>query len=83
VTPSVLPEGKVGQAYSQPVTASGGTPPYQWSVASGQLPSGLTLDPTGQISGTPATPESAKFSLQVTDVAAAKSLPVEFSLVIT
>jgi hypothetical protein len=35
------------------MTASGGTAPYTWSLQSGTLPSGVTLDPSGQLSGTP------------------------------
>jgi large repetitive protein len=47
------------------VTASEGTPGYQYSVTSGSLPAGLTLDPaTGAISGTPAV--AAKGSSLVT-----------------
>ena len=35
------------------VTANGGTPPYQWSVASGTVPPGLVLSNAGILSGTP------------------------------
>lgn len=41
-TPS-LPNGTVGSAYSQSLAASGGVPPYTWSVSSGALPGGLSL----------------------------------------
>jgi hypothetical protein len=53
ITAASLPNGLVGNVYpSQTLTATGGTPPYTWSLASGSLPAGLTLSPAGVISGT-------------------------------
>jgi hypothetical protein len=52
-TPS-MPAGDVGIAYSESIAAVSGTPPYSFSIASGSLPSGLSLDgSTGAVSGTP------------------------------
>ena len=70
VTPSVLPGGTVATPYSTSVQATGGVQPYSWSVASGQLPAGLSLNPgSGEITGTPilvsGTPVS--FTLAVKD----------------
>ena len=68
VTTSTLPNGTVSVAYSQTLTATGGTTPYTWSIASGTLPTGLSLSSSGVISGTPTTaggPTSITF--QVTD----------------
>ncbi len=63
-----LPDAPIGQAYAQQLAATGGTTPYTWSVASGTLPAGLTLDPTtGIISGTPTGVGSADFTVEVTD----------------
>ena len=54
ITTNSLPNGEVGVAYSQSLTASGGTQPFVWSVQSGTLPSGLSLNATsGSITGTP------------------------------
>ncbi len=68
---STLPTGQVGVPYSATVTATGGVAPYNWSVSSGTLPSGLTLtsnpDGTGLISGTPTTLGTSTFTLQVLD----------------
>jgi len=69
-TASPLPQGMAGAAYSQTLAASGGTPPYTWSVASGTLPAGLALSAAGAISGTPLLPGASTFSVTVTDSAA-------------
>lgn len=49
----ILETPAVGSAYSQQLTAVGGTPPYTWSLYEGQLPNGLTLSASGMITGTP------------------------------
>jgi hypothetical protein len=55
-----LPSGQLGIAYSATLTATGGTPPYGWTLTSGTLPAGLTLNAsTGVISGTPTAIASA------------------------
>lgn len=55
ITTSSLPAASVGVSYQQPLTATGGTSPYNWEITSGTLPAGLLLNPLGQISGTPTT----------------------------
>jgi Putative Ig domain len=71
ITTSSLPAGKVGVAYAATLAATGGTAPYAWSVASGALPTGLSLSTTtGVISGTPtAAATNASVSFRVTDSA--------------
>ena len=49
-----LPDGLVGQSYSQTLAITGGTAPYTWSLVTGTLPPGLSLaGPSGIISGIP------------------------------
>jgi hypothetical protein len=51
---AVLPSATVGSIYNASVNVSGGTSPYVFSLASGQLPAGVLLAPTaGTIAGTP------------------------------
>jgi uncharacterized repeat protein (TIGR03803 family) len=70
ITSTTLPADRVGIAYSQTLTASGGTPPYTWSLSgTSVLPTGLSLSPQGVISGTPTTAGTTNFTLQVTDSA--------------
>ena len=72
VDSSALPGATTGTAYSQPLTAVGGTAPYHWSLVPGQgaLPNGLSLDPaTGAVKGTPATAGTFGIAVQVTDSA--------------
>ncbi|HXR32393.1 MAG TPA: putative Ig domain-containing protein [Verrucomicrobiae bacterium] len=57
ITTSSLPAGQVGVAYTAMLAATGGTPPYTWSLTSGTLPANLLLiTSTGAISGMPAAP---------------------------
>ena len=68
ITTTSPPDGTVGEAYSTNVEATGGTLPYSWSILSGELPSGLTLNSsTGEISGTPDTEETQTLTVRVTD----------------
>lgn len=53
------------------MAASGGAKPLQWSVTSGQLPAGLTLDSnSGQITGVPTATGQSSVTIQVTDASA-------------
>lgn len=68
---SILPVGSVGAPYYQSLPATGGIPPYVWSVASGALPDGLSLSADGVIAGTPSAQTIATFTVQLTDNASA------------
>ena len=64
-----LPNGVVKVAYNVTLCASGGTPPYSWSLASGSLPAGLLLSTSGAISGAPTTAGTSSFTVMVKDSA--------------
>ena len=67
-TSSPLPAATNGTAYSQSLQANGGTTPYTWSITSGSLPAGVTLNPsTGVLSGTPTASGGFTFAATVTD----------------
>jgi hypothetical protein len=68
------PVGAVGQAYSAALVALGGAQPYAWTITSGTLPTGLTLDSGNSlISGTPTDPGAFTYVLQVADKASSNS----------
>ena len=70
ITTTSLPSGTLNYQYSVSLGASGGVPPYTWSVTSGNLPPGLNLvgvPPNWVISGTPTTVGTYPFTLQVAD----------------
>ena len=68
VVTASLPGGSIGVPYSTTLVASGGVTPYSWSLASGTLPAGLTLNSSsGVISGTPTAAGSSTFTVQVLD----------------
>jgi len=72
VTTASLPASTQNIAYSATLSATAGTTPYTWSIASGTLPTGLTLAPsTGVISGTPTVVGTSNFTVQVTDATTA------------
>lgn len=67
LSPATLPSGTEGMLYSQAITAVGGTAPYTFSITSGALPPGLSLSPTGVLSGTPTTSGVSAFTMRATD----------------
>jgi hypothetical protein len=70
ISSAALHDGEVGVAYGQvSLSASGGIPPYYWTVSQGTLPGGMTLDPGGTVSGTPSSAGAANFTVQVADSA--------------
>jgi hypothetical protein len=74
ISTSSLPNGQVGGSYASSVVASGGTPPYHWSVPTGSLPTGLSLSAlSGVISGQPTASGSFNFVIGVQDAAASKA----------
>ena len=92
ITTDTLPDGKVGEAYSQTLTATG-TAPITWSIDGG-LPAGLSLnEDTGEISGTPTADGTAKFTVKATNSAGsntkelsimiAKAAPAEYTITVT
>ncbi|NVN97957.1 MAG: DUF11 domain-containing protein, partial [Geobacteraceae bacterium] len=63
-----LPNGTRNVAYSQTLAKSGGLSPYQWSISSGALPTGLSIaKTTGIISGTPTVSGSYNFTVKLLD----------------
>jgi len=57
----------VGVEFHALLIAKGGVPPYVWSVASGDLPEGITLSPEGLLAGRPAKPGTFTVTLRVED----------------
>jgi hypothetical protein len=68
LAPAGLPDGVLGLPYRQTVTASGGMPPYTFTLSSGSLPAGLSLGSDGTLQGTPARAGSFAFTVTATDV---------------
>jgi hypothetical protein len=67
VSPTSLPDGTLSVAYSQAITASGGTAPYTYAITAGALPTGLSLSSGGSLSGTPGVAGTFNFTVTATD----------------
>ncbi len=68
ITTQQIPLGFQGEPYQAQFQATGGTGSYTWSIASGNLPAGLTLNAaSGLLSGTPAAAGTFPFEVRVTD----------------
>ena len=67
VTTFSLPNGTNDVVFSQQLNASGGKPPYTWTLIAGGLPKGLTLGTSGLISGAPTTNGTFNFTVKLTD----------------
>ena len=92
ITTDRLPDGKVGKAYSQTLIATG-TVPITWSIDSGNLPAGLSLNKdSGEISGTPTADGTAKFTVKAENsvgsdtkelsITITKDAPTEFTITV-
>ncbi|MBA4312779.1 MAG: hypothetical protein C0417_09135 [Chlorobiaceae bacterium] len=67
LSPTTLPDGSLGNLYSQTIIASGGATPYSYSISSGTLPGGISLSSGGILSGTPITSGSYNFAITAAD----------------
>lgn len=66
ITTTTLPAGEVGALYSATLEGVAGTP--SWSIVSGALPNGLSLNSSsGEISGTPSVASNFLFRVRLTD----------------
>lgn len=65
---AILADGTPGTAYSHQFTASGASGGYIFTVGTGSLPPGLTLDIDGRLHGTPTTPGTFPFQICVTPI---------------
>lgn len=73
ITQTPLPAGATGNAYTTTIVATGDAP-LTWSIASGTLCAGLTLDAAaGTIAGTPSTVQTCAFTVQAANVAGTDS----------
>ena len=64
---STYPDGTIGSGYAVTLSATDGSAPYTWSLASGSLPAGLALDASaGTIAGTPTTAGTSSFTVRAT-----------------
>jgi hypothetical protein len=67
ITTAALPSGIENVPYqSQQLGASGGEGQIEWTLASGSLPSGITLSPSGELTGTPDQAGTSSFVVRVT-----------------
>jgi Putative Ig domain len=82
LTSCALSSGRVTVWYGAALQAGGGSGVFQWSIASGHLPDGVSLDPsTGAIAGTPTSTGSYSFTAAAADAAdASNSATAAFSI---
>lgn len=66
-TSGTLPAATIEGSYTTTLVASGGVPPYNWSLLSGTLPPGLGISTAGVISGVPTVTGNFVFTIQVQD----------------
>ncbi len=67
ITSGSLPQGQQGATYGEVFTATGGTPPYSWSISAGAAPAGITMASTGDLAGIPTALGAFNFTVTVTD----------------
>lgn len=67
VFPPTLADGIIGEPYSELISVLGGAMPYTFSVTQGGLPTGMSLNVDGTLTGTPAATGVFNFVVTVTD----------------
>jgi large repetitive protein len=68
ITTTTLPNGTVGANYNQTVAFTGGHGPFTWSISSGTLPTGFSLNAaTGAITGSSSPANTYSFTVNVVD----------------
>lgn len=65
---NALPEGNAGSFYSCNLRASGGFKPYDWSLIGGDLPRGLALSNSGELSGKPEVRGESRVHVMAKDI---------------
>jgi hypothetical protein len=85
VTTGALVAGTVGTAYSGTLAASGGIPPFTWTLTSGTLPAGINMNAAGVLSGTPtaAGVGTTNLTFKVTDSGTATAMSATATLGLT
>jgi hypothetical protein len=83
VSPTSLPTAHLASRYSQKFSASGGTAPFKYKITSGSLPKGLSLSPTGVLSGTPQVQGSFPLTVQATDSSTGTGAPFSGTVSLT
>jgi len=68
ISTTSVPAATAGSRFSTRLTASGGTDEYVWSLISGALPDGLTMNSGGWISGTPVKEASTTVTVRATSL---------------
>ena len=81
ISTSGLPQALQGDAYQAAFTATGGTQPYSWTITAGNLPAGIGMNTSGDLTGTPTAVGSSNFTVTVTD-ATSKTASGNFSLTV-
>jgi hypothetical protein len=83
ITSVNLPNATVGRFYKQALNATGGSLPYRWSVAGGQMPSGLSFSASGVLEGIPTKSGTYSIGVQVVDASSGNLDSKRVSLTVT
>ncbi len=79
VTTQTLPDVTQGNNFVYDLSATGGTPPYSWSIAQGAIPGGLLLTSEGLLEGKPGVAGQYKIYIKVTDaIGASQTVELPF-----
>ena len=69
ISTTTLTGGTTNTRYIATLVGTGGFPEYRWTVTTGTLPAGLTLDETsGILAGTPTATGTSNFTVTATDL---------------